>query len=124
MLVILTTFGLLLVKFVVSVNVAPVCTSPKANALGEKRTSTPVPDRATTCGLPGVEFVIVSVPVLGPTVVGEKLNNRLQVSPGGIVVQVLGVENSLLTEIAVIVSVMFPVFRRLTSLARLVVLTT
>jgi hypothetical protein len=42
----------------------------------------PVPVRVTICGLVGSEFVIVSVPVIMPVVVGLNLTLIRQLRPG------------------------------------------
>ena len=62
----------------------PRATVPKLLEGGDRAAAgwTPVPVNVTICGLVGSEFVMVSVPVITPVVVGVNLTLTRQLRPG------------------------------------------
>jgi hypothetical protein len=63
--------------------VVPTTWLPKMSVAGERPTAgaTPVPERLTTCGLPGASSVMLTAPVRVPVVVGVKVTLIVQFAP-------------------------------------------
>jgi hypothetical protein len=97
---------------------------PNDKELADRVTAgaTPVPVKATVCGLPLALSFTVSVPVLVPVAVGVKVTSIAQLAPAATLApHVLVCANSPLIPILPIVSAVLPVLLRLIACAALLV---